>query len=257
MMAMMRIEARSKGYLKIPDDQRVVLDHARLDGENYSGRTLFQFASIGSHLRACNFDQARIQSASFGSGRETSEYVECTFNGAQMNMTPGGFSRFVRCSFQNVTLRSWICFAVELIDCKFSGRLEEAIFNGAVPEDRRAMIGRARNEFHGNDFSAMDFVDVGFRTGVDLTKQILPSGKDYLHLPHAAPAVAHAKSRVVGWDDEKMRRGAMAIIQGLEYDLAGGQHQVLLRASDCYRISAIPRKAVDDLFVLLREGSAA
>jgi uncharacterized protein YjbI with pentapeptide repeats len=131
----MRVEARSKGRITIRDDQCVVLDHARLDGEDYSGRTLLQFASIGSHLHACNFDKVRIQSAAFGSGRETSEFVDCTFNGARMNMAPGGFSRFVRCSFHNVNIRDWICLTVEMIDCKFSGRLETAIFNGTVPED--------------------------------------------------------------------------------------------------------------------------
>jgi len=193
----MRIEARSKGRITIPDDQRVVLDHARLDGENYSGRTLLQFASIGSHLHACNFDRVQIQSAAFGSGRETSEFVDCTFNGARMTMAPGRFSRFVRCAFHNVNIRNWICLTVEMIDCKFSGRLNTAIFNGAVPEDERAVIGRVSNEFHGNDFSAMDLIDVGFRTGIDLTKQILPSGEDYLYLPQAAAAVAQAKSRVV------------------------------------------------------------
>ncbi|MGA9323170.1 MAG: hypothetical protein WBW06_19135 [Xanthobacteraceae bacterium] len=252
----MRIEARSKGRITITADQRVVLDHARLDGENYSGRTLLQFASIGSHLRACNFDKVRIQSASFGSGRETSEFVECTFNGARMDMGPGGFSRFVRCSFQDVTVRNWICFAVEMIDCTFSGRLDTAIFNGAVLEDEQALIGRASNEFHGNDFSAMDFRDVSFRTGIDLTKQILPSGEDYLYLPRAASAVAQAKSRVARWDDGEMRRGAGAMIQGLEYALLGGQQQLLLRASNSYGISGIPRKAVDGLFALLKEGGA-
>ena len=186
----MRIKASSKGSFKIPDDQRVVLDHARLDGENYSGRTLLQFASIGSHLHACNFGQIEIQSAAFGGGRETSEFVDCTFDGARMNMAPGGFSRFVRCSFQNVKIRNWICFTVEMIDCTFSGRLDTAIFNGAVPEDERAIIGRACNEFYGNDFSALDLRDVTFRTGIDLTKQILPSGKDYLFLPYAAVTVS-------------------------------------------------------------------
>jgi hypothetical protein len=252
----MRIEARSKGRMTIPADQRVVLDHARLHGEDYSGRKLLQFASIGSHLHACNFDKARIQSASFGSGRETSEFVECTFDGARMDMGPGGFSRFVRCSFRDVPIRDWICLSVEMIDCTFSGRLETAIFNGTVPDDVRALIGRASNEFHGNDFSAMDFRDVTFRTSIDLTKQILPSGEDYLYLPHAASAVSYAKARVASWDDQEMRRGAGAMIQGLEYELSGGQQELLLRTSDSYGIPGIPRKAVDDLFALLREGGA-
>jgi hypothetical protein len=159
----------------------------------------------------------------------------------------------VRCSFQDVVIRNWICFAVELIDCKFSGRPETAIFNGALLGDQRAMIGRASNEFHGNDFSAMNLIDVAFRTGIDLTKQILPSGDDYLYLPHAASAVARARSRVVAWDDEEMRRGATVIIQALEYGLLGGQQQLLLRASNSYGIAGIPRKAVDGLFALLRE----
>jgi uncharacterized protein YjbI with pentapeptide repeats len=189
----MRIEARSKGRVTLTDDQRVVLDHARLHGEDYSGRRLLQFASIGSQLHACSFDRTQIQSAAFGSGRETSEFVECSFDGAQIDMAPGGFSRFVRCSFQDVAIRNWICLTVEMIDCTFSGRLETAVFNGSVPEDKQAMIDRVSNEFRGNDFSAMDLIDVGFRTGIDLTKQVLPSGGDYLYLPRAALAVAHAK----------------------------------------------------------------
>jgi hypothetical protein len=252
----MRMEARSKGRMTIPDDQRVVLDHARLHGADYSGRKLLQFATIGSHLHACDFDRMQIQSAAFGSGTETSEFVECTFNGSRMNMGPGGFSRFVRCSFHDVAIRNWICLSVEMIDCTFSGRLETAIFNGTVPEDVREIIGRASNEFHGNDFSAMDFRDVTFRTGIDLSKQILPSGEDYLYLPHAASAVAYAKARVANWDDQEMRRGAGAMIQGLEYALLGGQQQLLLRASNSYGISGIPRKAVDGLYALLKEGGA-
>jgi hypothetical protein len=100
-------------------------------------------------------------------------------------------------------------------------------------------------------------IDVGFRTGIDLTKQVLPSGDDYLYLPQAGSAVARAKSRITSWNDEEMRRAALAIIQGLEYDLSGGQRQLLLRASDCYRISGVPRKAVDDLFALLKEAGEA
>src|ERR1700730_10902596 len=249
----MRIEARSKGRITIPDDQRVVLDHARLHGEDYSGRTLWQFALIGSHLHACNFDQTKIRSAAFGSGRETSEFVECTFDGARMNMGPGGFSRFVRCSFHNVTIRDWICFAVEMIDCKFSGRLETAIFNGTVPEDERALIGRASNALQCNDFSAMDLCYFIFRTGIDLTKQILPSGKDYLFLPYAAATVSRAKSHVIGWKHEGMRSGAMAMLQRRYNELLGGQQQLLLRASDRDGIAGIPQKAVDGLFALLRE----
>jgi len=54
-----------------------------------------------------------------------------------------------------------------------------------------------------------------------------------------------------------MRRAATTIIQGLEYELSGGQRQLLLRLSDFYRVSAIPRKAVDRFFALLTQDGAA
>lgn len=103
----------------------------------------------------------------------------------------------------------------------------------------------------------MDLIDVAFRTGVDLTKQVLPSGGDYLYLPRAASAVAHAKSRAITWNDDEMRRAATVIIKGLEHELLGGQQQLLLRASDYHRISGIPRKAVDSFFALLRQDGTA
>ena len=41
---------------------------------------------------------------------------------------------------------------------------------------------RERNGFIGNDLSSADLVDVDFRGGIDLTKQILPSGPDYIYI---------------------------------------------------------------------------
>jgi hypothetical protein len=49
----------------------------------------------------------------------------------------------------------------------------------------------------------------------------------------------------------------LALIQGFEYELLGGQQQLLLRASDRDGISGIPQKAVDNLFALLREDGVA
>jgi hypothetical protein len=253
----MRFEAKSKGRINIRDDQRVVLDHAIVYREDYSGRRLLQFASIGSRLEGCLFDRARIESAAFGSGREMSEFIECTFNGARMSMGPGGFARFIRCSFHDVDIRNWLCFAVEMIDCEFSGRLHRAIFNGTVPEDTRAMAGRAYNEFRGNDFSEFDLIDVTFRTGIDLAKQILPSGEDYLYLPDAPDAVKQVRSSIIEWKNLEMRRAAMVIIKGLEYELAGGQIQLLLRPSNYSSISALSRKAVSEVFALLKETGKA
>ena len=100
------------------------------------------------------------------------------------------------------------------------------------------------------------FIHVTLRTGIDLTKQILPCGEDYLYLPHAASAVSRAKARVAGWSDEKMRRAATPIFQGLEYELSGGQQQLLLRLSNFHGLSRIPREAANGVLALLKDGAA-
>jgi hypothetical protein len=46
-----------------------------------SSRRLIQFSASGSTLEACRFGNARVENASSGNGRESSEYVECSFDG--------------------------------------------------------------------------------------------------------------------------------------------------------------------------------
>jgi hypothetical protein len=251
----MQFEARSAGRIDIPKDRCIVLDHARLRGEDYSGRTFMQFATIGCRLEGCRFNTARIENAQFGSGRETSEFIDCSFDGACMEMGSGGYSRFVRCSFRDVDLSHWTCFTVELIECTFSGRLRKAIFNGRVPEEKRPLLRRDHNEFHGNDFSAMELIEVGFRTGIDLTQQRLPSGPTYVYLPDATAALKWAKSRLIAWQDLELRRPALAIVEMLAQEVEKGQMQLLLRADDYYPYSALPREAIEKVFALLRERS--
>lgn len=245
----MDYQVKVVGKLRIDEKQRVVLDHHQLQGADFSGRKLMQFSSVGSRLEACRFVKTKIEDAAFGAGRETSEYIECVFDGARMCFGPGGYARFVRCSFCDVDLRDWFCFTVELIDCTFSGRLRRSFFNGTVPEEKRRVVGRERNEFRGNDFSATTFIDVGFRSGIDLTQQQLPSGPDYLYLADAAVALQRARADVIGWDDLDLRRRAMSLINTLEERVAAGQKQLFLRPAD---YTTPPRKAVDSVMTLLR-----
>jgi uncharacterized protein YjbI with pentapeptide repeats len=224
-----------------------------LRGEDYSYRKLMQFGTIGSCLEKCKFDGAQIDCAQFGAGREMSEFIDCSFDGARMEMGPGGCARFVRCSFRDVSLHNWMCFEVELIDCVFSGRLRRGIFNGTVRAEKRVFLGREHNEFHGNDFSNMDLIDVTFRTGIDLTQQRLPSGSEYLYLTDAAAAVERAKSGLIGWQgDQELRRVALVIVDGLQKSVERGQRQMLLRADDYYGESVLPRESVHRVFSLLR-----
>jgi len=156
--------------------RRLVFDHEELDGSDFSGRHLDQFVSIGSRFQSCRFAKMRIDDGSFGAGRETSEYLDCTFDGSMIRSAVGGNYRFVRCSFRNIDLRDWFCFCVEVVDCVFTGTLRKVVFNGTVPKDQRKDAGRERNRFEGNDFSGAVLIDVDFRTGIDLHRQKFPPG---------------------------------------------------------------------------------
>jgi hypothetical protein len=225
-------KARSVGRADIHGDDSLSFDHEQLRGADFSGRKLVHFSSAGSRFEACRFDGTKLRSFSFGEGREVSEYIDCSFDGTRLTFAPAGYARFVRCTFLDADLRDWFCFAVELVDCTFTGRLRRAVFNGTVLEDDRSIVGRERNEFRGNDFSGTDLIDVAFRTGIDLSLQRLPSGPQYLYVPDAPTAVQRARAEVVQWDDLDRRRRAMILIGILEEDVAGGQRQLFLRRDD-------------------------
>jgi hypothetical protein len=244
-----KIKARSVGFTKINPDDRVFLDHQHLRDADFSGRKLLTFAAVGCHLEQGHFEKCRIDNACFGSGREPSEYIDCSFDRSRIRFGPGGFARFVRCSFRNVVLEDWFCFAVELVNCKFSGRMRRSVFNATVPEGHRALVSRERNEFVGNDFSEMELIDVDFRSGIDLSQQKLPSGAEYLYVANAEVAMQFARANILGWKDLDLRRDAIQMVTGLEDHIARGQRQLLLRRDTYLGIQR--REAIDRVFGLL------
>ncbi len=220
------------GAEPVDDGRRLVLDGRRLESVDYSGLSLVQLSVAGSRLERCTFEGSTIDSASMGAGRERSEYTECSFDRCRIRFGPGGNARFVRCTFDDVRLNDWFCFAVELVDCVFSGGLERAYFNGSVPADRRNSVGRERNEISGNDFSRLELIDVDFRTGVDLRRQELPSGPDYCYIEDAARILPTARLLVSEWQDDSRRSAGMGLIGLLQDQVDDGQRDLFFRADD-------------------------
>jgi len=249
-----KIEARVVGYKKVDPNQFMTLDHEQVRNVNYSGRKLEMFTAIGSRFEGCRFDKVRFGNFVFGGGMELSEYIECSFDSANFDDYLGGFARFVRCSFRDIDLRRWRCYETELIDSVFTGRLEECIFYGTVPEKDRPWVGREKNEFRGNDFSGCDLVDVAFRSGIDLSQQRLPTGPEYLYLPDAAVAIERARTAVHEWYDVGLREVGLTFLASIEFELEGGQRQLLLRADDYYGFEALPQEMIDGVFAALRSG---
>lgn len=245
----LEVKVRTKGYVKIDPKDRRLIDHETLRGVDFLSGKYQQFTSVGSRFEGCNFKKMRIENASFGAGKETSEYISCNFDGLRVRYMHGGYTRFVRCTFRNVDLREWYAWSTELIDCVFSGRLRGGIFSGTIPEDDQSVVRRRKNEFHGNDFSAMRLEGVDFRGGVDLSQQKLPNGPEYLYLPDAEAAVRRARSDVITWCDLDKRREAMLLVKVLEEEIQNGQKQLLLRLEDYGKST---REVNEAVFALLR-----
>jgi hypothetical protein len=212
---------------------RLVVEDVRLRGEDFSGRQLpHGFVAVGARFEDCRFDGMKATRFSAGAGRGLCEYVGCSFDGVKFWMGAAGRSRFVGCSFERVWIRDWFCWAVEMVDCVFSGVLRKVIFDGRVPERFREWVGRDVNEYVGNDFSRADLRSVSFRGGVDLRRQCLPEGPEYTYLPDARAGLIRARRVVEGWVDPEAQREALILLRILDDEVAAGQEQMLLRASD-------------------------
>lgn len=241
----MDFEARRTGYKQISSDDRIVISRQRLVEADFSDRRLEQFSAEGSRFERCRFDGTVIGSTSLGAGRSVSEYVGCSFDGASLRMGAGGFAHFVDCTFERTTIEHWFCHAVELESCTFSGRLTKVVFNGTPRPQDTQIIGRRTNRVQDNDFSRAKFVDVAFRTGVDLEKQRLPEGEGYVLLRDAATAVRRARIAFNAWSDPEFKKLTRGVLAVMEEDVAAGQMQLLMRVPD------YPRRARPAIAALL------
>ncbi|MCA4133326.1 hypothetical protein [Arthrobacter sp. M4] len=220
------IRVRSKGYVKLPLEGDVYVDHEHVKGIDYSGMGMKHFGSQGSRFEDCNFSKLRLDSLGFGDGKEKSEYINCTFDGSKFfSNTLLGRARFVNCSFRNIRSSRFLLSAGDLIDCVFSGRMDSTQIWGHTGP-RAYIYGDFANTIEGNDFSAVDFGDIEFRWGVDLQKQVLPSGPDYLFIPEAEAVLKRAYSDAAILQDLEPRKVLLRIIErGLD-KVAEGQNDL-------------------------------
>jgi uncharacterized protein YjbI with pentapeptide repeats len=220
---------------QLPADKVLVLRKRRFVDENFSNLNLEHFDAERCHFIRCKFEKVRFSSAAFASGRSQSTYVDCSFDGARIRSGPIGPARFEHCSFLDVVLSDWFCMEAEFVDCIFTGEIRGGWFNGTVlNEEMQKALGRNRNEISGNDFAGVKLIDVAFRTGVDLTRQRLPSSPEYVFLPDARDALNRATTRVRQWPDGEERVGAVSMLKTLSSELEHGQRQLLLREGDVF-----------------------
>ncbi|MDH3379657.1 MAG: hypothetical protein OEQ39_22245, partial [Gammaproteobacteria bacterium] len=220
------IVAHVVGRAERDSDNHLSLKSRRLTGEDFSGRRLDSFSSIASTFRRCDFRGMRIADASWGAGRRKSTYEACSFDGSHFSSISPGNARFVGCTFHNVNVAEFCAHDVELIDCAFSGMLKKGFLNGSRDRTKIRLFGRRRNVIRGNDFASCEFRDFTFRTGVDLSQQVLPIGDKYVFLSDPTLAIRVARPIVAEWGNSEMQRLASVVLEMWEHDIRDGQKQL-------------------------------
>lgn len=230
--------------------ERLSLKNQSISLKDFSSARVDALSVEASDLLRCSFNGMRIPVVSLGDGEKQSRFAECSFDGSWFEFQTGGNVRFEQCSFRDVRLSNWICFAVEMVGCTFTGQLRGCVFNGTVPPEDRGWVRRSSNEFGRNDFAGADLVDVGFRTGIDLSQQRLPGGDQYVVLTTDDTSIGRVEAEIDAMPDRHDRLVADRLIGAIRFALAGGQRQLFLRLSDYYR--SYPPRIVDDIVSRLR-----
>ncbi|MBT2140220.1 hypothetical protein KK141_11825 [Dyella sp. LX-66] len=206
--------------------ERKVFNKQTLSGESFRGERWPDFIAISSTFNFCNFSNTQFEQACFGGGMNQSRYVNCCFDDAEIDANAPGNARFERCTFLNTKIREFRGVNVEFIDCIFSGVIKNGFFNGTPHRDTATPpLSRTQNEFHGNDFSNAELINIGFRSGIDLSLQRLPKGDDYIYVEDGRRFVQNLPSTGLA---EKHGDPFSVIEHVLEMELAEEQRQIFL-----------------------------
>jgi hypothetical protein len=208
----------------------IVLTSMDLSDADLSHRKVNYFTAVSSRFTRCDFSGMQVsRGGSFGGGGDYTEYVDCMFDQAAFVHVLAGRATFSRCMFRDVKIRHLFSHEGEFIDCLFTGRIKTAVFNGQPQQHGIVPNPKALLRFTGNDFSGAVLEDVGFRTGIDLSRQLLPEGEDYILQLRSEPVLRRA------WEiaealplEDPRRRGLRAALRVQLDKLNDGQEDLFL-----------------------------
>ncbi|MFF0770749.1 pentapeptide repeat-containing protein [Nonomuraea wenchangensis] len=200
---------------------------ARLVNVDFTGTRFRCFAARGSAFDGCDFSGTAFEQllmggpGVLGQGRDLATWPQtvfrdCTFRRTRFpEQTFFGNVRFERCVFDRSRLRQQTAtFDAEFVDCVFIGRVRAINFWGRPDDHDRAALGRDRNDFTGNDFTAAELDDVSFRH-IDLRAQRFPGLPGYALLDRIAERVSAVLPLVDGWPDDEHRQKARFALEFL------------------------------------------
>jgi hypothetical protein len=209
----------------------VVFRNAQFMEVNMGASRPAHFLAYESLFERCDFSRAGFASGALSVGERTT-YRGCDFRSANLRRIFAGSARFEECDFGGANLNDWGPESAEFIDCRFEGVLRDTRFSGRpTPPDDAQMTAKA-NEFHGNDFSACELRGVDFRRGIDLERQRLPAGDDYVFIRDRAEGIARARQAISEWREEAAREKALMILNVFSEEPYKDQKQLFIRTAD-------------------------
>ena len=208
------------------------LSDSEFVGRDFGHQLVDKFSAVNCRFVDCSFEDANFAQASFGAGLEESVYTDCSFAGATITATAPGNARFERCEFTDVRINEFFGLEAQFVDCTFSGDLRKCVFQGKILEADREWLDCEFNNFHGNDFSQARFTDVGFRGGIDLSKQQLPLNSNYILIADAEAFLRELRGAYLEERDLKLREKVFSIIRILQYDVDEGQTQLFISSDN-------------------------
>ncbi|MFB4290043.1 pentapeptide repeat-containing protein [Nonomuraea sp. ATR24] len=250
---------------RFPGDSRgVIFDRARLSNVDFSGLRFTGFLAYGTEFEGCDFSGVAFERPLLGStgtgldGRPwdglswpQTVYRNCTFGRTRFPaQTYFGNVRFEGCRFDRSRLRDQTAtFEAEFVDCVFTGRVHNVNFWGRPDGDHDA-LGRERNAFTGNDFTAAELEHVAF-LHIDLRAQRFPGPPGYALLDRIADRVQAVLPLVDGWPDERHREEARFALNHLA-DRAGVDNDDQALVSPARMGRKLPPALREELFAALR-----
>jgi hypothetical protein len=210
-------------------EDALMLDETHRD-EDFSGRRFGRWVVGMSTFERCRFDNVRAVDVTLGAGEVQTVFRDCSFDGSRFTRTSLGLLRFERCTFRNVRMRKWISNDGDFVDCVFSGEFPELTIAGAGNRVYSAPM--TPNEITGNNLREAVMVGGGFRAGVDLYRQQLPTDPRHVFIPDPGATLPAAFAAVRSWADRDVRISAESALMVLHQDYRSGQAQLLLCPAD-------------------------
>lgn len=228
----MKTEVHKKGKVSPADLRLLVIDRETRVSEKFIDLKLDGLTVIESSLRQCSFEDVRVRSACFGGGARQSVIEDCLFSRCKFTFGAVGNVRLVRCRFESCQLENMIGTTLELIECTFSDTtIKKGVFHGRVEGSVQVRSQRALNEIRDNDFSRADLDDVDFRGGIDLTKQKMPVGDEYLFVRDTCKALGIVRDLQASLTDKDELKRSQMLAGLFDFYCSSGQRSQLLRVA--------------------------